>query len=137
MRFTYLLGALVATTVSVSAQDLDSLLAEASSLIGTNTEYQSLLSSAASALDSATSALTGSDAALYSSYLSALESGLDSATSLAGSVVSEASAAATSVLGTAEPSAVATTNSDNGVDRVVLPAMGGFGAAILGLAAML
>ena len=130
MRFTYLLSALAASSV-VSAQDLNSLLSEASVAVGTNSEYQSLLSSAESVLTSATAKLTGTAASVYSSYISALESGG------LGYVTSAVESAATGALGGASASATSATQTGNGVDRVVLPAMGAFGAAVLGLAAML
>merc|ERR1711939_423932 len=59
MRFTALLTTFAFLAAGTSAQDLSSLLSEASSLVGTDTAYQSLLSSAASVLSTATSGLTG------------------------------------------------------------------------------
>merc|ERR1711939_1026285 len=97
MRFTALLTTFAFLAAGTSAQDLSSLLSEASSLVGTDTAYQSLLSSAASVLSTATSGLTGDAASVYSSATGS--------------------------------------STDNGVDRVVLPAMGAMGAAVLGLAA--
>jgi hypothetical protein len=136
MRFTYLLTALSLTSTAVYAQDLNSLLSEASDFVATNTELASVLSSVSELVDSATSALT--DASAYSSVLSDIESGVNAATSAAGSLASGISTAATGLTGTAaSATATATTNTGNGVDRVALPAAGAFGAAILGLAAML
>merc|ERR1712230_95709 len=66
------------------------LLSEASSLVGTDTAYQSLLSSAASVLSTATSGLTGDAASVYSSALSAAGSEIAAATSMAGSLTSAA-----------------------------------------------
>merc|ERR1712000_742650 len=120
-----------------SAQDLSSLLSEASSLVGTDTAYQSLLSSAASVLSTATSGLTGDAASVYSSALSAAGSEIAAATSMAGSLTSAAGSAAASATAAAGSAAATGSSTDNGVDRVVLPAMGAMGAAVLGLAAML
>ncbi|KAK5273197.1 hypothetical protein LTR99_002587 [Exophiala xenobiotica] len=142
MRFTTLLTTTFAfLAASTQAQDLSSLLSEASSLVGTDTMYQSLLSSAASVLSTATSGLTGDAASAYSSALSAAGSEIAQATSMAGSVTSAAGSAvasATAAAGSAAATASgSSTSTDNGVDRVMLPAMGAMGAAVLGLAAML
>merc|ERR1712000_99452 len=118
MRFTALLTTFAFLAAGTSAQDLSSLLSEASSLVGTDTAYQSLLSSAASVLSAA-----GSEIA--------------AATSMAGSLTSAAGSAAASATAAAGSAAATGSSTDNGVDRVVLPAMGAMGAAVLGLAAML
>merc|ERR1711939_311410 len=79
MRFTALLTTFAFLAAGTSAQDLSSLLSEASSLVGTDTAYQSLLSSAASVL-------TGDAASVYSFALSAAGSEIAAATSMAGSL---------------------------------------------------
>jgi len=137
MRFTYILTALSLTSTAVYAQDLNSLLSEASAFVSTNTDLQSVLSSVTELINSATSGLT--DESAYSSILSEISSGVDAATSAAGSIVSGLSTAATGLTGTSPSTATATagSSSGNGVDRVALPAAGAVGAAILGLAAML
>merc|ERR1712029_1256733 len=137
LRFTALLTTFAFLAAGTSAQDLSSLLSEASSLAGTDTAYQSLLSSAASVLSTATSGLTGDAASVYSSALSAAGSEIAAATSMAGSLTSAAGSAAASATAAAGSAAATGSSTDNGVDRAVLPAMGAMGAAVLGLAAML
>ena len=127
MRFTFLLAALPAIAF---AQDLDSLLSEASAIL-TNSNVQSYLSEASSYLDNASvTSLLGSITSAYASDIASITSeygtGLASATSALGSAASDAAATAS-----------AAEASEDSVDRVLIPAMGMVGAGVLGLAAFL
>jgi hypothetical protein len=127
MHFTYLLAALPALAM---AQNLDSLVSEATAFL-TQSDVQSAISAASSlANDPSYSSLVASLTSAYSSEIASITSqyGTDYAsyTSAFGSYTSEARATAS-----------AAAAGGNSGDRVVIPAMGMVGAGILGLAAYL